>query len=73
MNERLKQARARKRWTQEAAAENIGIARKTYGYPAKCVEKLYNTFSARHLHAEHHSLASFMSMRALGTLVEPII
>ncbi|MBA2682760.1 MAG: helix-turn-helix transcriptional regulator [Ktedonobacteraceae bacterium] len=30
MNERLKQARARKRWTQEEASENIGIARKTY-------------------------------------------
>jgi len=30
MNERLRQHRARKRWTQEEAAENIGIARKTY-------------------------------------------
>ncbi len=30
MNERLRQARAKKRWTQEEAAEEIGIARKTY-------------------------------------------
>jgi len=30
MNERLKHARARKRWTQEEAAEKIGVARKTY-------------------------------------------
>jgi DNA-binding XRE family transcriptional regulator len=30
MNERLRQARAKKRWSQEEAAEKIGIARKTY-------------------------------------------
>jgi DNA-binding XRE family transcriptional regulator/tetratricopeptide (TPR) repeat protein len=30
MNERLRQARAGNRWTQEEAAEKIGIARKTY-------------------------------------------
>jgi DNA-binding XRE family transcriptional regulator len=30
MNERLRQARAKKLWSQEDAAEEIGIARKTY-------------------------------------------